>query len=217
MFLGARHYLYPLVFSQICSLLRIHVFNQQNEFDSPSRRNRIRAMDNYRLRGTLVKLESRLSDNDRKRLHFFLGDNVPRRIRDDPSLGGTLSLMESLFDQDKINEQNFTFLINAFDEIQCIDAVKLLRGNFLFRINDVSLFSVTVLEHMRRIQADDVNQSVQSLASIMPSNTEYLLEDDELDKYTMRTRKTKLFASFLKLIKPEYTIHIQVSFLNNME
>jgi hypothetical protein len=86
-------------------------------------------MDNYRLRGTLVKLESRLSDNDRKRLHFFLGDNVPRRIRDDPSLGGTLSLMESLFDQDKINEQNFTFLINAFDEIQCIDAVKLLRGN----------------------------------------------------------------------------------------
>lgn len=159
-------------------------------------------MDNLRLRGTLVKLESRLSDNDRKRLHFFLGDNVPRRIRDDPSLGGTLSLMESLFDQDKINEQNFTFLINAFDEIQCIDAVKLLRGNFLFGIIDMSLFSATVLEHMRRIQADDVNQSVQSLASIMPSNSDYLLEDDELDKYTMRTRKIKLVASLLTLIKP---------------
>jgi hypothetical protein len=36
--------------------------------------------------------------------------------------------MESLFDQDKINEGDFTFLINAFDEIRCTDAVKLLRG-----------------------------------------------------------------------------------------
>jgi hypothetical protein len=97
-------------------------------------------MDNQHLRGIILKLENRLSDDDRKRLHFFLGNNVPRRIRDDPSLGGTLSLMESLFDQDKINEQDFTFLINAFDEIQCMDAVKLLRGKFLFRIN-LPLFS----------------------------------------------------------------------------
>jgi len=86
-------------------------------------------MDNHRLRAIILKLQDRLSDNDRKRLHFFLGNDVPRRIRDDPTLGGTLSLMESLFDQDKINEVDFTFLINAFDEIQCTDAVKLLRGN----------------------------------------------------------------------------------------
>jgi hypothetical protein len=88
-------------------------------------------MDNHHLRGIILALDNRLSDSDRRRLHFFLGNDVPRRIRDDPSLGGTLSLMESLFDQDKINEQDFTFLINAFDEIQCIDAVNLLRGNFL--------------------------------------------------------------------------------------
>jgi hypothetical protein len=43
--------------------------------------------------------------------------------------------MESLFDQDKINERDFTFLINAFDEIQCIDAVKLLRGILIFSIH----------------------------------------------------------------------------------
>ena len=88
-------------------------------------------MDPHHLRAIILKLQDCLSDNDRQRLHFFLGKDVPRRIRDDPSLGGTLSLMESLFDQDKINEQDFTFLINAFDEIQCIDAVKLLRGDFL--------------------------------------------------------------------------------------
>jgi hypothetical protein len=89
-------------------------------------------MDVHRLRVILLKLQDRLSDDDRKRLHFFIGNDVPRRIRDDPSLGGTLSLLESLFDQDKINEQELMFVINAFDEIQCIDAVKLLRGNFFY-------------------------------------------------------------------------------------
>jgi hypothetical protein len=84
----------------------------------------------YRLRAILLKLQDRLSNDDRKRLHFYLGNDVPRRIRDDPSLGGTLSLMESLFDQDKISDKDFTFMINTFDEIQCLDAVKLLRGKF---------------------------------------------------------------------------------------
>src|SRR5690349_21254694 len=88
-------------------------------------------MDKH-LRGIILKLQSRLSDDDRLRLHFFLGDDVPRSIRDDLSLRGTLKIMDSLIDQDKINEQDFTFLINAFDEIQCIDAAKLLRGNYYF-------------------------------------------------------------------------------------
>jgi len=92
-------------------------------------------MDHRRLRAIILKLQDRLSNDDRQRLHFFLGDDVPRRIRDDPTLGGTLALMESLFDQDKINERDFTFLINAFDEIQCIDAVKLLRGILIFSIH----------------------------------------------------------------------------------
>jgi hypothetical protein len=93
---------------------------------------RCRRVNNRRLRALLVRLQDRLSEDDRRRFNFFLGDDVPRRFRDDPSLGGTLCIMESLFDQDKINEEDFSFLINAFDEIQCLDAVKLLRGNFVF-------------------------------------------------------------------------------------
>ena len=89
-------------------------------------------VDQHDLRAILLKLEQRLSDDDRTRLHFFLGNDVPRRIRDDPSLGGTLNLIESLFDQDKINEQDCSFLIHAFEGIQCMDAVKLLRGNFTY-------------------------------------------------------------------------------------
>ena len=85
-------------------------------------------MDNQQLRSIIIKLESRLSDDDRERLHFYLGNDVPRKIRDDASLRGTLRLMDSLFDQDKINEQDFTFLIRAFEQIQCRDAVRLLKG-----------------------------------------------------------------------------------------
>ena len=88
-------------------------------------------MDNHHLRGLILKLEYRLSDHDRIRLHFFLGDDVPRRIRDDPSLHGTLNLMESFFDRGKISEEDFTFLISAFDEIHCINAVKVLKSTFL--------------------------------------------------------------------------------------
>jgi hypothetical protein len=153
-------------------------------------------MDNHHLRGILLKLESRLSDDDRKRLHFFLGNDVPRRIRDDPSLGGTLSLMESLFDQDKINEEDFTFLINAFDEIQCMDAVKLLRGNFLLQIN-MSFFLVDV-DHMKRIQQSNrLNQSMQSLASVMPPTIEQSIEAQEEDKYAIKSRKLKVFIIIL--------------------
>lgn len=80
------------------------------------------------LRVLLLKLQDRLTDDDRRRLHFFFGDDVPRRIRDDPSLGGTLSLLESLFEQDKINEKDFSSLIRAFDEIKCYEAANLLRS-----------------------------------------------------------------------------------------
>ena len=87
-------------------------------------------MDSQHLRAIILKVQYVLSDDDRQRLHFFLGNDVPRRFRDDPSLRGTLNLMDSLFDQDKISEDDFTFLINAFDETHCTDAVKILRGMF---------------------------------------------------------------------------------------
>ncbi|CAF1461604.1 unnamed protein product, partial [Adineta ricciae] len=103
-------------------------------------------------------LQDRLSNDDRKRLHFYLGNDVPRRIRDDPTLGGTLNLMDSLFDQDKINEEDFTYLIEAFDQIRCFDAAKLLK------------------EHLNR---NRLNQSAQSLSVIMPPLFEALTADQE--------------------------------------
>ncbi|UJR17168.1 hypothetical protein I4U23_004064 [Adineta vaga] len=110
-------------------------------------------MDNSRLRAILLNLQDRLSNDDRKRLHFYLGNDVPRRIRDDPSLNGTLSLLDSLFDQDKINEEDFTYLINAFQQIQCIN-------------------------HNRK---KGLNESMQSLSLIMPPILDQLLNDEVVD------------------------------------
>ncbi|CAF4200778.1 unnamed protein product, partial [Adineta steineri] len=55
-------------------------------------------MDNHYLRAIILKLQDRLSDDDRKRLHFCLDSDAPRPIRDDPPLNETLSLMDSPFD-----------------------------------------------------------------------------------------------------------------------
>ncbi|CAM4940202.1 unnamed protein product [Rotaria socialis] len=143
-------------------------------------------MNAHHLRAILLKLQDRLTDDDRKRLHFFFGNDVPRRIRDDPSLGGTLSLMESLFDQDKINEEDFTFLINAFEAIQCIDTAKLLR------------------EHMRQREPSEIKSSMKSLVEILPITMKELFDDQESDTYDMEFRECKLFhvsalASFSRL------------------
>jgi hypothetical protein len=95
-------------------------------------------MANYDLRSIILRIQYRLSDKDRESLHFFLSDDVPRRIRDDLTSNGTLNLMQSLFDQGKITEQDFTLLINAFKQIGCIDAVKLLEGirpfSFIYKL-----------------------------------------------------------------------------------
>ena len=90
-------------------------------------------MDVDHLRAVLANLLRHLDHNDRKRLHEYLGTDIPRRIQDDQSLQGTLKVFDSLFDQDKISEEDFTLLINAFDEIQCIGAATVLRSILISR------------------------------------------------------------------------------------
>jgi hypothetical protein len=89
-------------------------------------------MDNHHLRSILLNLQYRLSGNDRKQLHFYLKNDVQRPAGDDSTLCGTLKLIQSFFDQDNINEKDFTLLIDAFKQIQCFDAVNLLKGFFFF-------------------------------------------------------------------------------------
>ena len=91
-------------------------------------------MDDREIKGIILNLHRRLTDNDRARLHFYLEKQVPRPLADDSSFSGTLRLMQNLFDEDKINEKNFTLLIEAFEKIQCFDAVDMLKGKIFFPI-----------------------------------------------------------------------------------
>ncbi|CAF1221526.1 unnamed protein product, partial [Didymodactylos carnosus] len=80
-----------------------------------------------RCRSILLQVQERLSDDDRKKLHFLVGDIIPRGLRDDPSIGGTLNLLEALFDRGKISSQDFSYLIEVFETIDCSDAANRLR------------------------------------------------------------------------------------------
>lgn len=83
-------------------------------------------MDKSQLRDLILKLQDRLSDNDRKRLHFYFDNIVPRRISDDTTYEGTLRLMQVLFDQNVINDQNCTCLIEAYKKINFVEGYNAL-------------------------------------------------------------------------------------------
>ena len=141
-------------------------------------------MDSSQLRAIILKIEDRLSGDDRRRLHFFLGNDVPRRFRDDSSLSGTLSLMESLLDQDKINEKDFTFLINTFNQIKCFDAVKILKGQcFFLSFYRISIKYFFYVEHKKRMEINGQNHSMQDLRSIL------FQDQEDLDKHSTGIRK----------------------------
>ncbi|CAF2690651.1 unnamed protein product [Rotaria sp. Silwood2] len=81
----------------------------------------------FDFRALLLKIQDRLSDNDRLRFLFLLGEDVPRYVRDDPPLIGALRALESLFDKAIINAQDCDYLIKAFKTIGCNDAAKRLQ------------------------------------------------------------------------------------------
>jgi len=78
-------------------------------------------MDNHRSDASVLNLSDRLSNDDQKRCHIDVGHD--------------LSLSDSLVDQHKINEKNFTISIKAFNQIDSNEAAKFSKGNSFFLIN----------------------------------------------------------------------------------
>ena len=85
-------------------------------------------MDKYGLRSVIIQISQLLSDEDRIKFNYLLADQVPRTVSDDRTLVGTLNLIQSLFEQDKINETNFNLLIDALEKIHRFDVAKILRS-----------------------------------------------------------------------------------------
>ncbi|CAF1109640.1 unnamed protein product [Adineta ricciae] len=79
------------------------------------------------LRSVLVGVLHLLSEKDRQSFHFLIGRNVPRPIQDDPTFQGTLNLIETLFDRNKISVNDIYFLIDAFRKIGCHAIAKVLQ------------------------------------------------------------------------------------------
>jgi hypothetical protein len=73
-------------------------------------------MNNHDLRTILSRIHDRLSENDRRRLNFILGqdDSIQSQSPDD-------------------SDNNMNYLIKLFEEIHCDEGVKLLKGNISFR------------------------------------------------------------------------------------
>ncbi|CAF4616300.1 unnamed protein product [Rotaria sp. Silwood1] len=80
-------------------------------------------------RALLIQVQDRLSNADRRRLHFLFSDDIPKWYNIDPSMSGTLDLLQWLIEHGKISEEDITILMKAFREINCPEAVNLLMGN----------------------------------------------------------------------------------------
>ncbi|UJR33255.1 hypothetical protein I4U23_020710 [Adineta vaga] len=87
-------------------------------------------------RKLLINLQSEISSEERTLLHFVIGTIVSRDDRDDITLHGTLNIIETLFQQENITENNLDFLIKAFDAINCHSAVRQLRDSCLSRLQE---------------------------------------------------------------------------------
>lgn len=85
----------------------------------------------FHFRAALVKIQESLSDDDRKKLHFLFGEDIPRVLRENSSLGGALETLQKLFDTLKISPSNYDYLVRALEVIQRPDCVQRLRGEAL--------------------------------------------------------------------------------------
>jgi len=80
----------------------------------------------------LANIPKTLSDDERKLFGFVIGDIVSRVDREDTTLGGILNIIESLFQQEIITEDNLGFLIQVFDAINVKTAVRRLKGSLMY-------------------------------------------------------------------------------------
>jgi hypothetical protein len=79
-----------------------------------------------KLREFLLSLLDDMSDFDRCRLHFVLGNEVPRRLRQFSNMENTIQVFEHLIDSGKI----FNCLIDALSACGKPDWSKKLKGMF---------------------------------------------------------------------------------------
>ncbi|CAF1065674.1 unnamed protein product [Didymodactylos carnosus] len=134
----------------------------------------------FRFREILIKILDHLSQAECEKLSFLLGDDVERRIRDDRTTGGTLKVFQQLFDRGKISEEDFTYLIKAFDAIKCRKAAKSLRDH------------QRLIVEQQYFSSQSENATISSLISTSPTgNTAATTTSNEKTASTFSTTLLK--------------------------
>ncbi|CAF1517536.1 unnamed protein product [Adineta ricciae] len=73
---------------------------------------------------SISRIQDLLSDKDRERLCFLLGESTPQIMPENCSIGETFRVLESFLEKGIISNQDYDALIQAFTNIHCYDAVK---------------------------------------------------------------------------------------------
>ncbi|CAF1376935.1 unnamed protein product [Adineta ricciae] len=79
-------------------------------------------MDGNCLRVFLANLQDRLSNDERKRLAFIVGDG-------NFSSGGTLNLVDALSYRSTINNKDLRYLIDGLKELGCSETARIVEDN----------------------------------------------------------------------------------------
>ncbi len=86
--------------------------------------------EEFEFRVVLLKIQNKLSDLDRRELHFLFNEDIPRRLQDG-SLENALDALEALFARVKISKNNYDYLVRALEAIDRHDCAQCLRGKIL--------------------------------------------------------------------------------------
>jgi len=98
--------------------------------------------EEFEFRIVLVKIQDSLSDEDRRKLHFIFGEEIPRRLQENGSLTSALEVLQTLFDRLRISRNNYDYFVRALQEIGRNDCAQRLIGrtSFVLYISKLSSF-----------------------------------------------------------------------------
>lgn len=102
----------------------------------------------FQFRAVLLKIQDSLSCDDRMKLHFLFGEDIPRVLRENGSLEESIRVLQTLFERMKISSENFDYLLDGLRAIQRFDCVKKLEGKSN-RFSDVVLNVLIVSKNTR--------------------------------------------------------------------
>ena len=87
--------------------------------------------DEFSFRVVLIKIQNSLTDEDRRKLHFLFGEDIPRVLQGNGSLDNALDALQKLFDSLKISRHNSDYLRCALEAINRPDCAQRLLGKTL--------------------------------------------------------------------------------------